>query len=143
MTEQLDLVTQIAVVRTAEELIAETIALKDRLKKRNDAFAEFCKADKDQIKANEAALLNMLNEQRLDSVRADAGTAYKSTITSYKIVDRDVVLRLILDNWLAFGNDMLLFNVQVDAVAKYRDEHGALPPGLTSDSFVKLNIRRS
>ncbi len=143
MNDQLDIVDQVAAVTTAEQLIAEVIALKDKLALASKQFDDFCKPFKEKIAANENALLAMLNEQRLDSVKSDAGTAYKSTITSYKIADRDKVLDLIMDNWEQFGSEMLQFSVQKDAVKNFVQENGKLPEGLTQDSFVRLNIRRS
>lgn len=143
MTDQLDLETQITAVKSAEQLIEETVALKDKLKNAGEQFDKFCKPWKDTIKENENKLLALLNEQNLQNVRSDSGTAFKSVITSYKVVDRDTVLKLILDNWQVFGNEMLMFSVQADAVKKYVQEHGQLPPGLTSDSFTRVNIRRS
>ena len=140
---QLDLVTQVEAVKTAEQLIEETVALKDKIKKADEQYAKFCSAWKEKIKENENKLLALLNEQNLQNVRSDSGTAFKSVITSYKVVDRDTVLKLILDNWQDFGNEMLMFNVQADAVKKYVQEHGRLPEGITSDSFVRVNIRRS
>lgn len=143
MTDQLDLETQITAVKSAEQLIEETVALKDKLKKWGEQFDTWCKPVKETIKENENKLLGLLNEQNLQNVRSDSGTAFKSTITSYKVVDRDTVLKLILDNWMNFGNEMLLFNVQADAVKKYVQENGRLPEGITSDSFTRINIRRS
>ncbi len=143
-SQQLDIVDQVQAVQTAEQLIEATIKLKDKLKTASDQFDAFCAPWKATIKENENKLLALLNEQNLQNVRAESGTAFKQTITSYKIVDRDVVLKLILDNWGNFGNEMLQFSVQADAVRKYVQEHeGQLPPGLTSDSFIRLNIRRS
>jgi hypothetical protein len=143
MGEQLDIVTQVDAVTTAEQLIAETIALKDKLAAAQKQFETFCKPWKQTIEENENKLLALLNDQRLDSVRADSGTAYKSTITSYKITDREAILDLINNNWDTFGSDMMLLGVQKDAVKRYVEENGKLPDGLTSDSFTRLNIRRS
>lgn len=143
MSDQLDIVDQVNAVKTAEQLIEQTVALKDKLKNAGEQFDKFCKPWKDAIKDNENKLLALLNEQNLQNVRSDSGTAFKSTITSYKVVDRDTVLKLILDNWLNFGNEMLMFNVQADAVKKYVQENGRLPEGIASDSFTRINIRRS
>lgn len=143
MTDQLDLETQITAVKSAEQLIEETIAIKDKMKKADEQYAKFCAPWKEKIKENENKLLALLNEQNLQNVRSDSGTAFKSTITSYKVVDRDTVLKQILDNWQAFGNEMLMMNVQSDAVKKYVQENGRLPEGITSDSFTRINIRRS
>lgn len=128
---------------TAEQLIEETIAIKDKLKNAGEQFDKFCKPWKDTIKENENKLLALLIEQNLQNVRSDSGTAFKSVITSYKVVDRDTVLKTILDNWQNFGNEMLQFSVQADAVKKYVQENGRLPEGVTSDSFTRVNIRRS
>ncbi len=143
MNDQLDIVTQVEAVKTAEQLIADVIKLKDKLALAGKQFDDWCKPWKATITENENRLLAMLNEQRLESIRADSGTAYKSTITSYKVVDREKVLDLINQHWESFGSDMLQLGVTKDAVKKYVEENGQLPEGLTSDSFVRINIRRS
>lgn len=143
MTDQLDIVDQVQAVQTAEQLIEATIKLKDKLKAAGEQFDLWCKPWKETIKENENKLLALLNEQNLQNVRADSGTAFKQTITRYKVIDRDTVLKLILDRWQDFGSEMLMFNVQADAVKKYVQENGKLPDGVTSDSLVRINIRRS
>lgn len=142
LSVQMDIVDQIAATETAEQLIAKVIALKDKIALADKQYAIFCKPWKDTIAECENKLLAMLNEQRLDSMRADSGTAYKSTIVSYKVIEREKVLDLINENWESFGSDMLQLGVTKDAVKKYVEENGKLPEGITSDSFTRINIRR-
>lgn len=144
MNQQTDIVDAVVQHRSAEELVGEIVALKDKIKSGSDQFDTWAKPFKEKIAANENAIMALLNEQRIESVRTDAGTAYLSTITSFKVINREAVLKVILDNWESFGSEALLLNVQKDAVKRYMDEHeGALPDGLTSDSFRRLNIRRA
>jgi hypothetical protein len=129
--------------RSADDLIAEVLALKDKLAAAGKQFEEWCKPFKDKVAENENRLLAMLNEQKLDSMRADSGTAYKSTITSYKVVDRAAFFDCVAESWEKFGNNMLQLGVIKDGIKEYVEEHKTLPPGLTQDQFTRINIRRS
>jgi hypothetical protein len=128
---------------SADDLIKETLALKDQVAAGSKQFEEWAKPFKEKIAANEAQLLSMANEQGIESIRTDSGTAYKSTITTYKVVDRGAFFDCVAENWEGFGNNMLQLGVIKEGIRDYVEEHKTLPPGITQDQFVRLNIRRS
>lgn len=130
---------------TASDLIQEHTVLDDWCTAESKRFTDHlapAKARQDEIK-------NKLNElmlgQGVNSLKTDHGTAYKSTIVTPKVVDRDAYLRAVLDKWTEFGNEMLQLSApQKDAVTNYMEQHnGQLPPGVQTSSFSRINIRRS
>ncbi len=127
----------------ADVLIAEALSLKDKIAEGSKQFETWKKPFADRLEEVENKLLAMLNAQKLDSVRADSGTAYKSTITNYKVVDRGAFFDCVAENWEGFGNNMLQLGVIKDGIKEYVEEHKTLPPGITQDQFTRINIRRS
>ncbi len=151
-------------VATANDLIAEEIKIDDFCKQQSKAFGEFLKPHKERQAEIQNLLLALLNQQGVDSVKGDAGTAYKSSILNVaidventepyfrldaegnafgKTMGREAFLDYALDNWEAFGQDGLLVSAQKDAVKKHIEEHGKPPPGIKISYFTRVNIRRS
>ena len=137
---------------TADQLIEQHLKLRDHCAAQQKQFADFLKPFQTQMQEIEnklLAMLNALNVGKPESKRAqlstDAGTAYLSTITTPKVVERDKYVDFILDNWDEIGNEMLqLAAPQKDAVENYMQAHeGQLPPGVTTSTFTRVNIRRS
>lgn len=88
----------------------------------------------------EAVLLQSLNASNLESLRTEAGTAYKSTQARVSVADWDQVRDFIEQN--SFWH-MLDKRVNKTAVLQYKEEHaGALPPGLNYSEEIVVNIRR-
>jgi len=133
----------------ANDLIAEFIKLDDWIEAESKRFAEHLKPTKQRMEEIKALLLTELNKQAGSakaSISTDAGTAYRSTIVSPKIEDRDKYLDTVLENWDEFGNAMLqLMAPNKEAIADYQQANdGKLPPGVKfSEPFIKVNIRRS
>lgn len=138
-------------------------ALKQHLAAQTKAFADYCapfKAEQDQI---EAWLHNFLLTTKQNSAKTDFGTAYLSTLTQPKIVDRTAYLDWCLENWDSSGNEMLQISVpQVGAFEAYMDtrkkkleahvantggelppDASTTPPGTSVSFFTRLNIRKS
>jgi len=88
----------------------------------------------------EAMLLNHLTTQNTESVRTSAGTAYKSTRTSAKVIDWDACLAFIREHnfW-----HLLERRVAKTAIEEIVAGSGELPPGVDLSSEVTINIRIS
>lgn len=137
---------------TADQLIERFLKLKDHCAAQQKQLSDFLKPFQEQMAEIEnklLAMLNALSKNKAESKRAqlacDAGTAYLSTITTPKVVERDPYIDFVLDNWDTIGNAMLLIGApQKDALEEYMTAHnGQLPPGVTTSSFTRVNIRRS
>jgi hypothetical protein len=87
----------------------------------------------------ESLLADEINRLEGQSIKTDQGTAYRSTITSYKVADRDMWFNWVFDNNM---RDMLTANVAKEAVKEFADNHsGKTPPGLNVAQIYKINIR--
>jgi hypothetical protein len=142
-------------------LVKEWNQIKAHLAEQSKAFAEFCKPYRERQDAIENTLHAFLNENKLQNIRTQFGTAYKSVSTTPKIEDRDTYLDFCLDSWDEGGNEMLQLGApQIDAFRKYMEmrerqleemkQKGALPndlrvtpPGTSVSFFEKVNIRNS
>lgn len=143
---------------TADELIQEYFRNDEFITSENKRFAEHMKPFNDRQEAIKAQLQDKMNQEGLDNIKSEHGTAYKSRILNtkidadaepYKNADgylvrgREAVLDFCMDNWAAVGNEMLQVGVTKDAVKAYMEQHGKPPPGISTSTFVRVNIRRS
>ena len=127
-----------------DALIAENFKLEDLIKAAQAKFNEWAAPHKARLKEIEDTLFARLAERKADSTKTDSGTAYISNILNTKIENREAIIDFMMDNWEAWGSDMIQVNVTKDAVKRYLDENnGQLPPGLSISHFSRLNIRRS
>jgi len=143
---------------TAEQLIVEHNKLDEFIKAESKRFGEFLKPHKDRLEAIGNDLLALSNLQKWDSIRTDAGTAYRSTLLNVSVspeglpyqtdkgasVGREALLDFALDHWDDIGNDLLLVSPQKDAVKKFMEANdGKPPPGCKVGWFTRINIRKS
>ncbi len=148
----------VPVDQTAEQLIAEHNKLDDWLKAETKRFGEFLKPHKERLEAIGNQLLALSNTQNWDSIKTDAGTAYRSTLLNVSVspdglpyergeeksIGREALLDFALDHWDDIGNDLLLVSAQKDAVKKFMEANeGKPPPGIVTGAFTRINIRRS
>ncbi len=134
---------------TTEDLVKKYVAIRDYLK----AEAEKREAaDKPYIAAMDAiegALSLELDRLGADSIKTGEGTAYRSTIMSPRMVDREVFMSF-LRNMIIDGDpydrkafDFITSAISKDAVKAHMEENGAPPPGVDLTYIKRLNIRRS
>jgi hypothetical protein len=122
-----------------DEVVKNYIALRDRkaaIKAEYDAKA--AKID-DVLDKVEAKILEYFEQSGLESIRTDAGTAYKSTRNSATVGDWDSVLAHILETE---NYQLLEHRVSKKAVEEYRMANEDLPPGVNWRSEVTVNVRR-
>jgi hypothetical protein len=130
------MITDAQLVEQYLKLRAYAVALKEKHDAELKPYAE-------GMATIENALLERLNERGAKDTKTDAGTAYKSTILTAKVVGRDEILKFCIDNWSTSGSDMLQVGVVKDAVKQHIETTGAPPPGVEISQFTRVNIRRS
>lgn len=129
---------------TADSLVAEHVRLDDWVKAETKRFGDYLKPHKERLQEIEDQLQAFMLQHKVDSVRADSGTAYISTIMNVKVEDREKYLDFVNQEWDAYGNEMLLASVQKEAIRQYMQDHaGAPPPGVAIGWFQRVNVRRS
>lgn len=127
----------------ADELINAYIQLDSWVTAESKRFEEHIRPHKTKMDELKAKLLDLINNSGGESIKTQYGTAYKSSVMRAKIENRDTYLDWALDNW-DIGNAMLqLAAPQIDAIKDYMQANGGhLPPGVTTDTITRLNIRR-
>jgi hypothetical protein len=86
----------------------------------------------------ENILMDEINRLEGQSIKTKFGTAYRSTITSFRVADREAWLEFVFSG---DHRDFVTANVAKDAVKEYIDEIKTTPPGLNVTQIYKLNIR--
>lgn len=122
------------------ELVEKYIQLRDKkaeYKAEYDAKVAKVEEVLDKI---EAKFLQVFEESGLDSVKTEAGTAYKSTRVSVTTGDKDAFMEFIRtnDEW-----PLLEVRPSKAAIEEYRAAHDDLPPGINWRAEQVVNIRRS
>ncbi len=123
------------------DLIVERyVQLRDKLAEMKAEYEASTAGLKSGMAKLENAIMATLNEQGVESVRTNAGTAFKSISTSATVADWDAYLAFVKDNdrW-----DMLEKRCAKLAVEQYRSANDDLPPGINWKSAATVNVRRA
>ena len=120
--------------------VAQYIALRDEIKKRDDGHKEAMRPLRDLLDKLNGTLLEHLNSVSGNSVRTDAGTVYRSEKKSASLADPEAFMRYVIANeeW-----DLMDRKANVTAVADYIAENGVQPPGVNYSTTFQVGVRRS
>ena len=127
---------------TDAQLVEQYLKMKAHVASRQETFDAEIKPYKDGMTVIENAFLDRLTERGADNTKTDAGTAYKSTIRSFKVVDQSALFRFVTEQ----GGSLELVDIKVlkDPVKEWVESTGKLPPGVVeNEPFTRINIRRS
>lgn len=121
------------------DMIANFIKLRDRIAEMEKQHEEKLKPFKELRNRLEGMILDHLNQSGLDNIKSDAGTAFRSVLTSAKVDDWGVALDYIRSYELW---DLLEARVNKTAVLSIIEETGRTIPGVTVGQIARLNVRR-
>ncbi len=149
---------------TNDALIVEALSIEDYCKGELKRLTEFLAPYRARAEEIDKILLQRMIQHNMPNISCEHGTAYKSTIVTPKIVDRESYLDLVLDelNYETFGKGMLqvgapnkaAFDEYVERrkreITEYQEANGGalppdvsiLPPGVETSSYTRVNIRR-
>lgn len=129
---------------TPADLIAERNKIKAHLEAESKRFAEYCAPANARVQEIDNKLLEMLLEQKCDSFKTEHGTAYKSTIITPKVIDKEKFLDFVLEDWDNRGAMLQINAPQKDALTEFMDaNNGHLPPFVETSSFTRVNVRKT
>ena len=122
------------------ELVAMYIQLRDKKAEYKAEYEVKVAKIEENLGKIEAKLLQVFEESGMDSVKTEAGTAYKSTRVSVTTGDKDAFMEFVRtnDEW-----PLLEVRPSKSAVEQYREQHDDLPPGINWRAEQVVNIRRS
>jgi uncharacterized protein YbjQ (UPF0145 family) len=107
-----------------------------------DQRDQHVKAAKDfgqQMAKVEAAMLNRMNVDQTDRMGADGLVAFKVQQDKAHVSDFAAFLDFVISGE---RRDMLTSAVRQDAVREFLAESGQLPPGVSLNSIIKVNVRK-
>ena len=122
---------------SAAMMIAKVLELRETVSKKTKAYENDVKEDKSNIDLLENLLGEEINRLGGQSIKTAYGTAYRSTITSFRVANRETWVSWVIKNE---QGHMLTLHVAKDAVKEYTDTNG-LPPGLDMMTIHKTNVR--
>jgi hypothetical protein len=122
------------------ELVAAYIQLRDKKAEYKAEYESKVAKIEENLDKIEAKFLKVFEESGMDSVKTEAGTAYKSTRVSVTTGDKDAFMEFVRtnDEW-----PLLEVRPSKAAVEQYREQHDDLPPGINWRAEQVVNIRRS
>jgi hypothetical protein len=119
--------------------IAQYVALRDLIKEEDDAHKEKMASKRQILEQLGNLIMRHLQDQNVESMRTDAGTAYLTSKKSASLADADAFMKHVL----ATGDfDLLDRRANVTAVEDYITTHGVAPPGVNWSVANAIGIRR-
>lgn len=153
--------------QTPADLIKRYRELDAWMDEQTKKLSEFLAPHREITNAINAVMLEKALAEQVNSFSTEFGTAYISKGFSYKVdpnaqsqyVDpttgeistgREALLDWALANWDDYGAPYLAVTLPADGVKAYaeatkNDQHpeGLLPPGITAERWMRLNIRKA
>lgn len=122
-----------------ETLVDKYRQVRDRKKDLADEHKAALAPYNEALTALEAAILDALNRAGVESVRTGAGTAFKTTRSSYTVKDP-----AMFREWLEANSrfDLLETRVSKEAIEALVQSGATLPPGIGISSEVIVNVRK-
>ena len=125
---------------TIDDLVAQMVKTRDKLKEADDAHKEKTKVARDYKERLEAALLAKLNEIGGESVKTAHGTVYRTTRRSATIADSGVFREYVIQE-SAF--DLVDWKANANAVDDFIKNEGTPPPGVNYNTAYTVGVRRT
>lgn len=123
-----------------DKRVGQYVQLRDKIKELDDAHKEGMKPYREALEKLGNILLNHLNDMNAESIKASAGTFFKTTKKSASLDDPEAFMRFVTTNGFF---DMLDRKANVTAVEEFIEANKTLPPGVKFSTRVEVNVRRS
>jgi hypothetical protein len=120
---------------TAAEMIKLVLEKRKIIDEATKGFNDLLRPYQEDIELLENLLGAEINRLGGQSIKTVYGTAYRSTVVSFRVADRNVWMKFALKH-----PSMLTTHVAKDAVKEYAEQHG-LPPGLNQTMIHRTNVR--
>ena len=124
----------------ADELVLAYRKIRDTIKQKEDAHNEEIAGLKTQQDTLSAALLELCNEQNMDSIRTAAGTVTRTTLTRYWTNDWGSMYEFIRENDAMHLLEQRIHNGNMKQFLSENPDD--LPVGLQADSKYVVRVRK-
>ena len=126
---------------TDAQLVEKYLQFKQLIAAKTELFEAEIKPYKDGMTIIENEFLKRLDERGADNTKTEHGTAYKSVITNFTVVDQQAFLQFCLK--YPSLSDMYSVKPVKDPIKEYMQDSKELPPGLEQKDFTRVNVRRT
>jgi hypothetical protein len=121
------------------KLIDQFVTLRDRkreLERQHKAAVKPYDQLMDEISGQ---LMKVMQDGNVESLSTEGGTAYQVTKHSATIRDAAAFREYVIEQGIF---DLVDWRANANAVFKFVEEVGFVPPGLNTSTFTKVNVRR-
>ena len=131
---------EIPLPESIDDLVAQMVKTRDKLKEADDAHKEKTKVARDYKERLEAALLAKLNDIGGESVKTAHGTVYRTTRRSATIADGSTFREFVISNE---SFDLVDWKANANAVDDFIKNEGTPPPGINFTTAFTVGVRRA
>ncbi len=124
---------------TLAKRIQQYVALRDHIKKLDEAHEAAKKPFADALNELNGHLQIFLDESGSDSVKTKWGTCYKSTRYTASLLDAQAFMNYVIQNEKF---ELLDRKANSTAVRAFVEENGGLPPGCNLSALSTVGVRR-
>lgn len=121
------------------ELVDVYIKMRERKAVAKKAFDTKMKPINETMVKIENKLLDLMNQTGTDSFKTPDGTAYKTHRTSTKMSDWDAFIEYVIKH---SAHELLERRASKAAVQEFKEAHQELPPGVSWNEEVSVNVRK-
>lgn len=122
------------------EIVSNYVAVRDKKKEMQDRHKAELAPLNEVLDGLESVMLKYMQEQGVNSIAVDGGTAYQSKRTSFTVEDP-----VLFREWVTQQGDLTYFESRASKsmVEAYLESTGELPAGLKYSADLTVNFRRS
>lgn len=125
---------------TTEELIAETLCIREELHDARKEWETFEAMKKERLEVIQMKLREIADSVGTDSLKCKFGTAFKQTKEYFRVGDWDQIVEYIKQT----GNfHMLEKRIGKLATKEIYDTTGKLPPGVEYSAEIEMVVRKA
>jgi hypothetical protein len=122
------------------DLVAAYRNIRAAITEETEAYEAKTASLKEKLDLVSAELLNVCNEQNIDSIRTPAGTVSRRVQTRYWTTDWDQMYKFIVENDVPFILEKRIHNVNMKQFMEENPD--ALPVGLQVDNKYVIYVRK-
>ena len=119
--------------------VAQYIKLRDKIAEIKDRQKTELAPYVETLGQLNAVILKHLNDNGLQQISSDAGTAYRKSRASATLADADAFMRFVKETD-AF--ELMDCKANAPAVEEYIEKHGSPPPGVNFTRIIDVGVRR-
>lgn len=133
-------INQIPLPDNVDELVAQYVKLRDRIKEADDAHKKKTAGARELLDRLNGKMLERLNDLGGDSVKTSSGTVYRTTKKSASIADGDLFRGWVIENG---AYDVVDWKANANAVEDFIKAEGSPPPGVNYSQTYLVGVRRA